>query len=926
MGNTGGRFGLQLGFAVAGGLLGALGGFGQLGFAIGALTGSILGSFLFPADQQNTDIFGPRLDDLAVQTSTYGNAIPALYGKVRIAGNVIWSTGLIEHATSSTEEVETGKGGQPPTTTTWTYTYTASFAISLCSNEIVGIGRIWTDDKLWYDFNDPPVGVNFAYELYTGTETQLPCSAIEADKGAGNVPAFRGQAYIVFKDLLLTKFGNRIPNFHFEVIAKGTTAITAQFYQSPDPHYSWFTDLAIDLETGFVWAVHGQKNRVLVLTPDLDVVRIFQNEITRPTRIAYQPAYHYLDIPFALGFDPSPAKVEEMPPRMFISSDSYGFGNIGGGMAATINTRTYEVNILVDADGDGNPFELSTAHLIDVDMRTIAAQVMNEQGPKTLLVHGNWDANAIVHTINDYSGWGTAINPTEWTRIVAEEFLGLCADTDFSDNKMTYGYAVFWSGKVWAVDEDYARRYEAQPVVGSISSRHRLKWDKFERKIYLKIEYENSDEGLSHIIKMSEDLGTVHWDTTRGRLYAWEAIDIHPQTGALYALSKEFLGNWWIHELDKATGAILSSYEIADTANKIWAEMQIYPYSMFAMVSYVSGSTGGGGVAKVPLTPGPTSTTTTLKQVVEDISLRTGLTLSDINASALAGDTVRGYALASRMPARNALEPLMRGYFFDAVETDNVAKFVKRGGSSVKTIAYADTARHESGAEAPARRERTRQEEGEMPWQVDVSYMDEASLYKINVQYARRLIGEARSVMSVPIAAVFTATEAHRIAEVLLYNAWVDRQQAKMLLSTEYVELDPTDVVTFQDEDSSTQTYRIVRAEYTYPNRVDLELVEEDASVYSATGTGVDADVPAQTIPSVAPTLVYFMDISLMGREQDDAPGFYFAGTPSYGTGWPGAALFQSTDGTTYTAAATFPSATTAGVANTTLGYEGSIP
>ena len=50
-----------------------------------------------------------------------------------------------------------------------------------------------------------------------GTEDQLPDPTIESYEVAGTVPGFRGLAYIVFNDFQLAKYGNRIPNFRFEV-------------------------------------------------------------------------------------------------------------------------------------------------------------------------------------------------------------------------------------------------------------------------------------------------------------------------------------------------------------------------------------------------------------------------------------------------------------------------------------------------------------------------------------------------------------------------------------------------------------------------------------------------------------------------------------------------------------------------------------
>jgi hypothetical protein len=53
--------------------------------------------------------------------------------------------------------------------------------------------------------------------VYPGDETQQPDPKMEAVEGAGMVPAYRGMAYVVFEDLPLGGFGNRVPQFSFEV-------------------------------------------------------------------------------------------------------------------------------------------------------------------------------------------------------------------------------------------------------------------------------------------------------------------------------------------------------------------------------------------------------------------------------------------------------------------------------------------------------------------------------------------------------------------------------------------------------------------------------------------------------------------------------------------------------------------------------------
>ena len=106
--------------------------------------------------------------------------------------------------------VEAARGGRRSQKTR-SYSYTVSLAIALCEGEIAGIGRIWADG-LEYKRS------RLNLRVYTGSEAQLPDAKIEAVEGAGNAPAYRGVAYVVIEDLPLGDFGNRVPQFSFEVI------------------------------------------------------------------------------------------------------------------------------------------------------------------------------------------------------------------------------------------------------------------------------------------------------------------------------------------------------------------------------------------------------------------------------------------------------------------------------------------------------------------------------------------------------------------------------------------------------------------------------------------------------------------------------------------------------------------------------------
>lgn len=228
---------------VVGGVVGAVIGFfvggGPAGAIYGAQIGMTVGGIVDPPDGPQLE--GPRLQDKQIIVSTYGNAIPLIYGaENRCSGNVIWSTGLLE--TSEEEESGGGKGGGGGATTT-TYSYRVSFALAMGAGTMVGVNRIWANSKLIYDATgisvpavDPVNGQIVTKDMGThsvmeemhfwpGSAVQVADPWIQASNPT--TPAYRNIAYIVFKDLQLADFGNRLPNIEVEIAGSAVTNVAA---------------------------------------------------------------------------------------------------------------------------------------------------------------------------------------------------------------------------------------------------------------------------------------------------------------------------------------------------------------------------------------------------------------------------------------------------------------------------------------------------------------------------------------------------------------------------------------------------------------------------------------------------------------------------------------------------------------------------
>ncbi|MFN4172359.1 MAG: glycoside hydrolase TIM-barrel-like domain-containing protein [Pseudorhodobacter sp.] len=181
-----------------------------IGRAVGATVGRAIDQRLLGAGSEPVE--AGRVDRFRLTGASEGAEIAQVYGRARVAGQIIWATRFVESSTRSGG----GKGTPKPRVTS--YSYSVSFAVALCAGVILGVGRIWADGQ-----EIDPETLNF--RVYPGDEDQLPDPKIETVEGTGQAPAYRGTAYVVIEDLDLGRFGNRVPQLSFEVIRPAQGAL-----------------------------------------------------------------------------------------------------------------------------------------------------------------------------------------------------------------------------------------------------------------------------------------------------------------------------------------------------------------------------------------------------------------------------------------------------------------------------------------------------------------------------------------------------------------------------------------------------------------------------------------------------------------------------------------------------------------------------
>nr|MDJ0572164.1 phage tail protein [Pleurocapsa sp. MO_192.B19] len=219
------------------------------GLAISAVTGLATGVFTYVLSETQ-QIEGNRIADLASAKSNYGAALPWCWGKVRVGGNLIWTTYLEE--VKKTEK--TGKGAKVEQTTYSYYGYYAAMFAECPFRPLIDIPRVWMNKKLTFSkvggAETIDEGGAFAeryLRFYYGQTNQeidpllqnidpisnysygIPPGKSERDNFLRSIglepntqiltPAYNKRAFMVAQRLPLEDFFNSLPTTEAEVVA-----------------------------------------------------------------------------------------------------------------------------------------------------------------------------------------------------------------------------------------------------------------------------------------------------------------------------------------------------------------------------------------------------------------------------------------------------------------------------------------------------------------------------------------------------------------------------------------------------------------------------------------------------------------------------------------------------------------------------------
>jgi hypothetical protein len=808
-------------------------------------------------------IEGPRLDELNVTGSEYGTPLPRFWGIRRFEVPIMWAEKLREKKKESKT-----KGGKYSE-----YRYYGTWAVAICDHEIEAVSRIWMDRRLVYQkvaagptsiayilgldnsgvtpvleggfLGDQKLTVGKHMRVYYGTDTQEPDPRMEAwceDRyGADSCPAYRGIAYIVFENIPLEKFGNRIPQISVEAISDKSDAF---IYEDR-------------LDDGADWnvpVVSKSAERLLIGQPS-----DFQMWDTATRSKLVEGALPSDGVmSFALGWAmDSEGNIHTtgyMTPATFPQKYMFSWSSDGTSGPAAVP--------LQDTDGNWYPFADTTC-LITAEGDLLCLDVSSGS---TFATMEPFDVAPHVYFPVDLTGTGWAT-------------MAFCADTD---------------GNAWAIGLDGTEvtfynitqsDFFVVDLAQALSTFNTL-WGAVHYK----------DNDVDHFLLVIAGEGWLI-DRNTGLItdgpFLVEGSDVHEVMKAYPPGSSSiFLSNGTsnLFEYSTKTGAQINNFAAASWAAGVTSN-GIYDPVNHAWISF-SATLGGGG------NPGlrwyylgrVASDGVPLSDIVDDVAGWCGLTGHD--ASDL-DQIVQGYSV-TQGSGKDMIAPLLEVHDSIARPHDFSVQFLKRGDAPSGTLLTEDFVRE--GDEARYTVSIT--QDTDLPRGITLSFADKGKDQQTNAVETQRHLTSVDSVREQSIdmtTYVSSPDEAQKLADRYFRRLYIARETINNGLTAQELALEPGDVRNL-DLDGIVRT-AMCRKVTLSGGALQVEW-ERDFPGLATLGSGTGAEMDGRdedVIYIASPSKGFVLDIPLVTDDDNNLNPLLYYGAGKYiSTGnWPGAVVYE---------------------------------
>jgi hypothetical protein len=929
--------------AAVGGVLTGGAGIGA-GFAIGSMLGNMLTA--------NHSAANPL--ELKISGSAWGVPIPRVYGTSRVPGNMVWAGPLHQDTGGSKLSQAKGKGGggggksgkQPGNIGD----LTISFALAFCEGPITGFTKYWADGNLVIDNTAPSSLINppvMARNEYFGTESQGPDSNITSwvsqnvPSAPNAPPAFRGIAYVVFENLDLTPFGNRIPVITAEVTSQPQDNFPAQEVVTlPEGSPSAGSTAAL---TGVNVIDYQTLTLYTLLSNGISITNL--NTMTQARSVV-------LDGPMTEGEIVTEGElvVGTNPYSLPTAINLVGLGTSQNGyvyaVSASGGTFPFGFTPGVLYQLNPNSLQITSRCMLFMDTGTSPQVLVNTVPTLT----GTVDVVVIIGQFNEIlivSGEAPIAGNVDISSGDASETNALSPleyDEGWFSNYGVFGCvgAVTASGEAefWMINQPglfqsgplYIYEIVASPgpfgptavmnPVGTVSPSD-LGITTKSTVYVMGMAYDITDDSIIVSVE-SDDNGmtvTFKWNLTAGIKWVTHGVGWGPNPNYSATYSGLVTGTLGVfgHSADgtntyngfalinTVTGAVIENpssitsagtWDIS-TTNQVYNSLSqaiIQPNSSDSQLTAVY--FGLSDTGDYPIA-----------DIISDTCLRCGLVDSQFDVTAIT-DTVTGYVATRQITGKDIMSQLMQTFFFDVVESDFKLKFVPRGQAAVATITQDDLGDASTNDQGNYWIHKRAQQQ-DIPIQVNVTFQDVDNDYLDNAAYAKRVsapvtVVPGKQKLTVKLPFSLDITTATNIATTWLYTLWQERDSYNTTLGWQYAYLDPADNVTVTLDSGESDTVRMTTLEMGGDYTLKTAFIGEDMDTYVpafAAGAMTTSTTykSAPFGPQVARLLL--MDVPLL-QDSDDTGGLYsctYYAVAPYATGYVGGVVFNALDNENFT-------------------------
>ncbi|WP_449220265.1 phage tail protein [Tistrella mobilis] len=766
---------------------------GGLGDALGSLARRAASGGFEPRD-------GPRLQDLAVQTTGHGRIIPRVYGSVRLAGNIIWARPITERrriipVTTSGGLFGSLGAGRLLSAGRVEYEYFASFAVGFAQGPILGIRRIWADETLIWSA-DPAAGLagiaasaapGRYFRLHRGTADQAPDPLILAHEGPAATPAFRDLAYLVFQNLPLAPYGNRVPLIEAEIV-RGSPVVAGV-----DPAaFASVTPVARD---GL------RRLPSLIAGAPIDVLTGPAGGAAGDNAYAWGDAYPWTGDGAEDGAIVRHVTASDMVNRMRHVARQRS----SGGRWLAEERWSHPIPLTSARRGCAWAPANRPVQLYARDGEAAAVFVEIETGRHRLVAL----PGMVAGDVRGVTAWGTRI----W--ILGGRPGGTLA--------------------LWALD-DGGSDADATMILDGLPAARTLMRGDDDGLLLL------SGARLRHLAGLT---ATADRDQTLTPWPDQRPVGLHRAADGIVVV------------------VFTDRVALIDPAGRVaTAPVETEPGHvvgfaagsgrLIAVPWVPSGDTAAWIDRWLALTR--PAETADLGAVIADLAAAAGVDPDELDLTGVGGMALRGYVVARQGSAREALEPLLASWFVDAVERDGRLAFVPRGGPVAAVIEPGRLGAHGAGDEPPPLVERTRIQQAEMPREIGVAFIDGAADGRPGLARARRSVPGAEDRQAVELPLVLTADEAARIARTLADEALVGRDRWRFRLGFGDLLLEPGDVIALAADPRLPMMparLRIERMAFGTPGLIEVEAVADHDGLHGTARPGADAIPPVTAAPAL---------------------------------------------------------------------------